>query len=108
MDIPDRLPLFSLSVAARIANLPPKVISYFEKQKLLNPLKTPGNRRLYSKEDLLRILTIKYLKEVKKFNSLAIKTIMEIIDYSKSHELDIKKKFFPDLNEEEELQKSLK
>lgn len=107
MEIPNNRPLFSLSISAKITGLPTKTLNYFEQQKLLSPLKTPGNRRLYSNNDLERIFTIKYLKINKGINSAGIKLLLEIIDYTNHNGLDLKGKFFIDLNEEELLKKHL-
>lgn len=107
MDIAKDKPLFPLSVASKITNIPAKMLNYFERQGLISPAKTPGNRRLYSKENLIRVFTIKYLKEKMGLNSAGIKLMLEVMDYAKQKGIDLKARFFKDLNEEEQLKKQL-
>lgn len=107
MDIANDKPFFTLSVASKITDLPPKILNYFERQKLVSPAKTPGNRRLYSKENLIRVFTIKYLKEKMGLNSAGIKLMLEVMDFGKQKGIDLKERFFKDLNEEEQLKKQL-
>ena len=106
MNIPGNKPLLSLSVASKITGIPSKTLNYFEQQKLTNPAKTPGNRRLYSQEDLKKLFTIKYFKN-KGLNSTGIKLMLEVIEYVNKKGVDIKSVFFKDLNEQEMLKKQL-
>ncbi|MBI2029037.1 MerR family transcriptional regulator [Candidatus Gottesmanbacteria bacterium] len=107
MDISNTKPLFSLSVVSKITNLPAKTLNYFERQGLIAPSKTPGNRRLYSKEDLIRVLTIKYLKEKMALNSSGINLILKITSYTATKGVNIKEIFFKDLDEEKDLKEAL-
>ena len=54
-------PSFVISVAARMVGLPAQSLRYYERTGLLEPSRSSGNIRLYSRLDIERILQIKTL-----------------------------------------------
>jgi MerR family transcriptional regulator, heat shock protein HspR len=56
-DDPDQA-LFSISVAARLAGLHPQTLRGYERQGLVDPTRTAGGTRRYSRNDVLRLREI--------------------------------------------------
>ena len=52
---------YTISVAAELAGVHPQTLRDYEKKGLLRPLRTSGNTRLYSDEDLARVRRIQKL-----------------------------------------------
>lgn len=61
--IPDDAPVYSMAVAERMSGLTPRRMRYYESMGLVDPFRTSGNRRLYSRADLDRLAEIKELLE---------------------------------------------
>ena len=54
-------PCFVISVAARMVGLPAQSLRYYERTGLVEPSRSHGNIRLYSRWDIERIMEIKML-----------------------------------------------
>ena len=55
--------VFSMSVVSKLTELSPRQIRYYETHELVKPERTEGNKRLFSLNDLERLLEIKSLIE---------------------------------------------
>lgn len=75
----DKEPLFSISVAARLIGISPRVLRSYEDADLIRPYRTKGKTRLYSKQDIRRLQIINYLHKQKEVNLSGIKVILEIV-----------------------------
>ncbi len=53
------MPLFPIGIVTKLTELTPRQIRYYEKQGLISPARTKGNQRLFSFNDVDRLLTIK-------------------------------------------------
>jgi MerR family transcriptional regulator/heat shock protein HspR len=53
--------LYVISVAARLAEVHPQTLRLYERKGLLNPERTPKNRRRYSDEDIMLLRRIQEL-----------------------------------------------
>ena len=51
-------PCYVISVAARMVELHPQTLRYYERTGLIRPYRSKGNRRLYSPRDIERLLAI--------------------------------------------------
>ncbi|RIP33644.1 MerR family transcriptional regulator [Staphylococcus gallinarum] len=69
------MPVFSMSVVTKLSELTARQIRYYETHELIKPQRTEGNKRLFSLNDLERLLEIKSLIE-KGFNIKGIKQII--------------------------------
>ncbi|MCE7783700.1 MerR family transcriptional regulator [Staphylococcus xylosus] len=78
------MPVFSMSVVTKLSELTARQIRYYETHELLKPHRSDGNKRLFSLNDLERLLEIKSLIE-KGFN---IKGIKQIIKDDQDHLTD--------------------
>ena len=80
-ELQKNLPVFSISVVTKITQLTARQIRYYEEKKLFTPKRTEGNTRLFSFNDIDKLLTIKDLLtkgfSLKAFN---LKAIDEIIN----------------------------
>lgn len=96
-------PLFSISVAARLLGITPRILRSYEEAELLSPYRTEGKTRLYSEQDLRKVQIIHYLHKEKEINLYGIKIIFEIISHMpketvKDHDLlNLIKKTAPEL-----------
>ena len=55
--------VFSMSVVCKLTELTARQIRYYETHELIKPERTEGNKRLFSMNDLERLLEIKALIE---------------------------------------------
>ncbi len=78
------MPVFPMSVVTKLSELSARQIRYYETHELVKPQRSEGNKRLFSLNDLERLLEIKKLIE-KGFN---IKGIKEIINDEQDHLTD--------------------
>jgi MerR family glutamine synthetase transcriptional repressor len=68
-------PLFSMSIVGKLTGLSARQIRYYEEQGLIFPERTKGNRRLFSFNDVERLLEIKALLD-KGMNLAGIKHVL--------------------------------
>ena len=57
------MPLFSIGIVMQLTELSARQIRYYEEHQLITPMRTDGNRRLFSLNDIDRLLEIKELLE---------------------------------------------
>ncbi len=57
------MPLFSIGVVKKLTELSARQIRYYEQHQLIAPSRTEGNQRLFSFNDIDRLLEIKELIE---------------------------------------------
>ena len=67
--------VFPIGVVIKLTELTARQIRYYESNELVSPKRTEGNQRLFSLNDLERLLEIKNLIE-KGFNMKGIKQIL--------------------------------
>ncbi|WP_027724506.1 MerR family transcriptional regulator [Tuberibacillus calidus] len=68
-------PLFSMSIVGKLTGLSARQIRYYEEHQLIHPERTNGNRRLFSFNDVERLLEIKKLLD-KGVNLAGIKHVL--------------------------------
>jgi MerR family transcriptional regulator, glutamine synthetase repressor len=96
------MPLFSIGVVMQLTELSARQIRYYEEHQLIIPMRTDGNRRLFSLNDIDRLLEIKELIE-QGVNLAGIKKIFSTKNDAVLQSQDIEKaeKIRQDLSEEE-------
>jgi MerR family transcriptional regulator/heat shock protein HspR len=57
-EFPHDEPCYVISVAARMVELHPQTLRYYERVGLIRPQRSGGNRRLYSHKDITRLRAI--------------------------------------------------
>lgn len=97
-------PLYLISVVSKVLNIHPQTLRQYEKEGLVEPSRTEGKMRLYSKRDLDRIRSILSLTRDMGVNLAGVDIIFKLKEQLKEYENTIK-----ELNEElEKFQKSSK
>ncbi len=71
-------PVYVISVAARIVSVHPRTLRIYEDEGLIEPARTPTNIRLYSDEDIRRILWIRHLTQERGVNLAGIRILFEL------------------------------
>ena len=79
MEIPDNIPLFTISAAATILKISIPTLRLYEKEGLIIPYKSDSNQRMYSKIDLERVECIRRAIKKEKISINGIKTIYSLI-----------------------------
>ncbi|WP_102346854.1 MerR family transcriptional regulator [Bacillus sp. Marseille-P3661] len=71
------MPLFPIGIVKQLTELSARQIRYYEENELINPARTEGNRRMFSFNDVDRLLEIKKLIE-QGVNLAGIKQIFSV------------------------------
>ncbi|MFN8632600.1 MAG: helix-turn-helix transcriptional regulator [Chloroflexota bacterium] len=71
---------FVISVAARLLNVHPQTLRYYERAGLISPSRSRGNIRLYSTRDIERAQQIKRLIEDLGVNLAGVEVIMKLTE----------------------------
>jgi MerR family transcriptional regulator, glutamine synthetase repressor len=74
-DIRRNMALFPIGIVMKLTDLTARQIRYYEQHELIQPARTAGNQRLFSFNDVERLLEIKSLIE-KGVNIAGIKQVM--------------------------------
>ncbi len=78
LDRDPRRPVFIISVAASMVSVHPRTLRIYEDEGLVCPARTPTNIRLYSEEDIRRILWIRHLTRDRGVNLAGVRTLFEL------------------------------
>ena len=70
--------MYVISVAAGIVSAHPRTLRIYEDEGLLCPARTPTNIRLYSENDIRRILWIRHLTRERGVNLAGIRILFEL------------------------------
>jgi MerR family transcriptional regulator/heat shock protein HspR len=71
-------PCYVISVAARMVELHPQTLRYYERVGLLTPHRSGGNRRLYSQRDVERLKAITRLVDELGVNLAGVEVIFHM------------------------------
>ena len=71
--------LYVISVAARILEMHPQTLRKYERLGLVNPNRTIGMLRLYSREDIRNLMVIKHLMENVGLNLSGVEFVLSMI-----------------------------
>ena len=71
-------PVYVISVAADIVRVHPRTLRIYELEGLICPARTPTNIRLYSENDIRRVLWIRYLTQNLGVNLAGVRLLFEI------------------------------
>ena len=72
--------LYVISVAARLVELHPTTLRKYERVGFLEPSRTPGRTRLYSREDIRRLQQIKHLVEEREMNLAGVQMALDLTE----------------------------
>jgi len=71
-------PVYVISVAASIVSVHPRTLRIYEDEGLLCPARTPTNIRLYSEQDIRRVLWIRHLTQNLGVNLAGVRILFEL------------------------------
>ncbi|AMM92560.1 MerR family transcriptional regulator [Peribacillus simplex] len=95
------MPLFSIGIVMQLTELSARQIRYYEEHQLITPMRTDGNRRVFSLNDIDRLLEIKDLIE-QGVNLAGIKKIFTVKEQNlPTQDLEQAEKIRRDLSDEE-------
>jgi MerR family transcriptional regulator/heat shock protein HspR len=72
--------LYFISVAARMLGMHPQTLRKYERLGLVQPTRTIGSMRLYSREELERLKLIKHLVDDAGINLAGVQRLLSIAD----------------------------
>jgi len=72
--------LYVISVAARLVELHPTTLRKYERVGFLEPSRTPGRTRLYSREDIRRLRQIKHLVDEREINLAGVHMALDLTE----------------------------
>ena len=73
-------PCFVISVAARIVGVRTQTLRYYERLGLVEPVRTGGNQRIYSRRDVDRVRRIRGLMDDLGVNLAGVEVLMTLLD----------------------------
>jgi len=82
-------PLFVISVAARMVGLHAQTLRYYERAGLLEPSRSIGRQRLYSRGDIERVRRIRELTEEMGLNLTGVEVALKLINQINRMQKDI-------------------
>ena len=94
------MPLFPIGTVMQLTELSARQIRYYEEHQLISPARTEGNRRLFSLNDIDRLLEIKDLID-QGVNMAGIKQLFLVKDQHESEQNQQVKKAKRELSDEE-------
>ncbi|HET7676342.1 MAG TPA: MerR family transcriptional regulator [Candidatus Limnocylindrales bacterium] len=71
-------PVYVISVAASLVSAHPRTLRIYEDEGLICPARTPTNIRLYSENDIRRVLWIRHLTQDLGVNLAGIRILFEL------------------------------
>jgi len=71
-------PCYVISVAASMVRVHPRTLRIYEEEGFLVPARTPTNIRLYSENDIRRVIWIRHLTRNRGVNLAGIKVLFEL------------------------------
>jgi len=71
------MPLFPISIVMQLTELSARQIRYYEEHELISPARTEGNKRIFSLNDIDRLLEIKEMLE-QGINLAGIKKVFSV------------------------------
>ena len=71
-------PVYVISVAAGLVRVHPRTLRIYEDEGLLCPARTPTNIRLYSEDDIRRVLWIRHLTQDRGVNLAGVRILFEL------------------------------
>jgi len=78
LDLDPERPVYVISVAAGIVSVHPRTLRIYEDEGLISPARTPTNIRLYSENDIRRVLWIRHLTQERGVNLAGVRILFEL------------------------------
>ena len=95
-------PCFVISVAARIIGVQTQTLRYYERLGRIEPQRTRGNQRVFSRRDVDRVRRVRSLKDDLGVNLAGVEVMIKLLDRLQKSGAEIAR-----LNDENERLKSM-
>lgn len=82
-------PIFIISVAARMLGVRTQTLRYYERLGLIEPSRTQGNQRIFSRSDIERVQRIRDLMDDLGVNLAGVEVVLKLLGRLQSAEDDI-------------------
>ena len=79
-DVPSDEPIYIISVAARLVDMHPQTLRYYERAGLLKPTRSMGKNRLYSQREIEHLQKIARLTNDLGVNLAGVEIIMDLTE----------------------------
>lgn len=84
-------PLFIISVAARMLGVQTQTLRYYERLGLIEPARTGGNQRVFSRADIERIRRIRGFMDDLGVNLAGVEVILRLLDRLNESESEVQR-----------------
>jgi MerR family transcriptional regulator/heat shock protein HspR len=84
-------PCFVISVAARMLGVRTQTLRYYERLGLVEPFRTRGNQRIYSRRDVERVRRMRTLTDDLGVNLAGVEVVMTLLDRLQESEDEAKR-----------------
>lgn len=84
-------PAFVISVAARLVGVRTQTLRYYESLGLVQPSRTGGNQRVYSRKDVERVRRIRGLMDDLGVNLAGVEVMMKLLERLQQAEQEIER-----------------
>ena len=81
-------PVFIISVAARMLGVRTQTLRYYERLGLIEPSRTRGNQRVFSRSDIDRVQRIRSLMDNLGVNLAGVEVVLKLLDRIREIELE--------------------
>ena len=82
-------PVFIISVAARMLGLRTQTLRYYERLGLIEPSRTGGNQRVFSRRDLEKVQRIRGLMEDLGVNLAGVEVMLKLLSRLEASEHEV-------------------
>ncbi len=82
-------PVFIISVAARMLGLRTQTLRYYERLGLIEPSRTGGNQRVFSRRDLEKVQRIRGLMEDLGVNLAGVEVMLKLLSRLEASEQEV-------------------
>ena len=84
-------PVFIISVAARMLGVQTQTLRYYERLGLIEPARTGGNQRVFSRADIERVRRIRGFMDDLGVNLAGVEVILRLLDRLSEAEADVER-----------------
>ena len=84
-------PVFIISVAARMLGIRTQTLRYYERLGLIEPSRTSGNQRVFSRRDIERVQRIRGLMEDLGVNLAGVEVVLRLLERLREAEEETKR-----------------
>jgi MerR family transcriptional regulator/heat shock protein HspR len=84
-------PVFIISVAARMLGVRTQTLRYYERLGLVEPARTRGNQRVFSRRDIERVQRIRGLMDDLGVNLAGVEVVMRLLERLSTAEHEIER-----------------